>query len=83
MVGSAEKEPAPNKKNKYTNGPHSTEKKKKLVQNKKKHSKEKKKTVWKETNPALRSSRVTYHLPDHSASGEVHEIPAIHYTGTF
>ena len=50
---------------------------------KKKHSKEKKKTVWKETNPALRSYRVTYHLPDYPASEKVHEIPAIHYTGTF
>ena len=68
----------PRTKNKMKNTDLIAPKKKKLLQNEKKHSKEKKKTVSKDPNPALRSYRVPYNLPDHSASEEVHEIPAIH-----
>ena len=80
--GSAEKKPAPKQNKNKTNRPPSTEKKN-FCRMKEKHSKGKKKPVRKERNAALGSFRVTYHLPDHSASDEVHEIPAIYYTGTF
>ena len=43
----------------------------------------KKKLFRRKRTPHLDLIRVTYHLPDHWASEEVHQIPAIHYTGTF